>query len=370
MAQGASNYSGALRTMSATATIDWLLREGASVSSTGVLLGELCNKLVLEGLRISNARLTIASLDPLVSRTRLRWQRDDGVLEEVLLHGMAFEASSTDVDWLRFAFPGTNHEIQWCAEPTADFSPKEREYLEAVSVAMAAPLQVVVGRGVTRGLLQTYLGRRSGDKVLSGAVRRGTGEVIEAVIWISDMRDFTVLSQAIPPDQLIRALNDCCARLVGAIQPFGGEVLKFIGDGLLAIFPSAARGERAACDAAIAAVRAARVGMAQLDAERQSDGLPLLPFGVGLHLGAVVYGNIGAPDRLDFTAIGAAVNVASRIEGMCRPLSYPVLISADVANQCTAHLVAVGRHSLRSTPRAVELFTLPELAPERTTRDY
>ena len=347
------------------------MREGASVSSTGALLGELCNKLVLEGLRISNARLTIASLDPLVSRTRLRWQRDDGrVLEEVLLHGMAFEASSTDVDWLRFAFPGTNHEIQWCAEPTADFSPKEREYLEAVSVAMAAPLQVVVGRGVTRGLLQTYLGRRSGDKVLSGAVRRGTGEVIEAVIWISDMRDFTLLSQAIPPDQLIRALNDCCARLVGAIQPFGGEVLKFIGDGLLAIFPSAARGERAACDAAIAAVRAARVGMAQLDAERQSDGLPPLPFGVGLHLGAVVYGNIGAPDRLDFTAIGAAVNVASRIEGMCRPLSYPVLISADVANQCTAHLVAVGRHSLRSTPRAVELFTLPELAPERTTRDY
>jgi adenylate cyclase len=363
MARDLSNHIGDLCAMFATPAISWLLREGASASSPGILLGELCQRLVLEGSRISNARLTIASLDPLVSQTRLRWQRDDGrVLEEVLLHGMAFEVPSTDVNWLRFAFPGTNHEIQWCAECTEDFSPKERDYLEAVCIAMAAPLQVVVGRNVMRGLLQTYLGRRSGDKVLSGAVRRGTGEVIEAVIWISDMRDFTLLSQAISPDQLIRALNDCCGRLVGAIQPFGGEVLKFIGDGLLAIFPSAVRGERAACDAAINAVRAAREGMARLDAERLSVGLPPLPFGVGLHLGAVVYGNIGAPDRLDFTAIGAAVNVASRIEGLCRPLACPVLISEDVANRCTTHLAAVGRHSLRSTAQAVELFTLPELA--------
>jgi len=346
------------------------LRDGASVSSPGALLGALCNKLLLEGLGISSAALTIASLDPMVSRTRLRWQHEGGrVLEEVLLHGMAFDTLSTDVDCLRLTFPGTNHEIEWCAGRTEDFGPKERDYLEAVCVAMAAPLQVVVERGITRSLLQTYLGRRSADKVLSGAVRRGIGEVIEAVVWISDLRDFTLLSEALPPDQIIRALNDCCARLVGAIQPFGGEVLKFIGDGLLAIFPWAARGERAACDAAIAAVRAAREGMARLDAERLDVGLSPLPFGVGLHLGAVVYGNIGAPDRLDFTAIGTAVNVASRIERLCRPLACPVLISEEVANRCTAHLAAVGRHSLRGTTQAVELFTLPELAPERTPSD-
>jgi adenylate cyclase len=151
---------------------------------------------------------------------------------------------------------------------------------------------------------------------------------------------------------------------VVAIQPFGGEVLKFIGDGLLAIFPLAPRGERAACDGAIAAVRAAREGMARLDAERLRVGLPPLPFGIGLHLGAVTYGNIGSPDRLDFTAIGPAVNLASRIENLCRPLDRPVLISEDVATRCSTKLTPMGKHSLRGSAQPVALFTLPELAPE------
>ena len=192
-------------------------------------------------------------------------------------------------------------------------------------------------------------------------MRRGIGEVIEAVVWISDLRDFSLLSEALPPDQVITALNDCCARLVGAIHPYGGEVLKFIGDGLLAIFPLAAGGENVACEAAIAAVRAARHGMARLDSDRIGAGLPPLPFGIGLHLGAVVYGNIGAADRLDFTAIGPAVNVASRIEGLCRSLACPVLISNAVATRCTTSLTAVGLHALRGIAQPIELFTLPEL---------
>jgi class 3 adenylate cyclase len=273
---------------------------------------------------------------------------------------MTLEPMTGELERLRFTFQGTDDEIEWCADGTAVFGENERIYLGAVCVAMAAPLQVVIGRGVTRGLLQAYLGRRSAEKVLNGAVRRGIEEVIDAVVWISDLRDFTVLSETLPHDQIITALNDCCSRLVGAIQPFGGEVLKFIGDGLLAIFPLATRGERVACDAAIAAVRAAREGMARLDAERVRVGLSALPFGVGLHLGAVVYGNIGAPDRLDFTAIGPAVNVASRIEGLCRPLNCPVLISEDVAKRCSARLVALGRHSLPGAAQDVALFTLPE----------
>ncbi len=139
-------------------------------------------------------------------------------------------------------------------------------------------------------------------------------------------------------------------------------MLRFIGDGLLAIFPLTARGERAACDSAIAATRAAREGMARLDAERQSLSLPPLPFGIGLHLGAVVDGNIGAPDRLDFTAIGPAVNVASRIEGLCRPLRCAVLISGEVAARCGLELAGLGCHALRGTVEPLPLFTLPELA--------
>jgi len=354
--------SSAKRPIPATPAITWLLHHGAAVATPGNLLYELCERLVLEGLQITGARLSIASLNPMVSQARIRWHRESGrVLEEVLLHGMAIETTPADIRSVRRAFPATGNEIEWHAIGSDGFSAEERTYLDAVSVVMAAPLQVVIERGVTRGLLQAYLGRRSADKVLGGAVRRGSGEMIEAVVWISDLRDFTRLSETLPYDQIITALNDCCARLVGAIQPFGGEVLKFIGDGIVAIFPLEPQGENAACDAAIAAVRAAREGMARLDAERLRSGLPPLPFGVGLHLGTVVYGNIGSPDRLDFTAIGPAVNVASRIEGMCRPLACPVLVSEDVATRCTMQLAALGLHSLRGTAQPVALFTLPEL---------
>src|SRR6266851_3606027 len=160
------------------------------------------------------------------------------VVEEVQLHGMGLaETPAADTASLRPVLPGTRHEVEWFAERPTGFDSEERVYLEAICLALTAPLQVVVERGVTLGLLQAYLGRRSAGRVLSGAVRRGTGEVIEAVVWISDLRDFTHLSETLPPDQVIAALNDCCARLVGSIHPFGGEVLKFIGDGLLAIFP-------------------------------------------------------------------------------------------------------------------------------------
>jgi adenylate cyclase len=345
-----------------TSAIEWLLRGGASASSPGSLLGGLCDRLVLERMPIAAALLTVASLDPLVASTSRRWQRHDGrVIEEVMLHGMTLGTTSDDQVGLLLTLPGTKHQIEWFAESPGGFTGEQQAYLETIALTLVAPLQVVVERGVTRNLLQAYLGRRSAEKVLSGTVRRGIGEVIEAVVWISDLRDFSLLSEALPPDQVITALNDCCARLVGAIHPYGGEVLKFIGDGLLAIFPLAAGGENVACDAAIAAVRAARHGMARLDSDRLGAGLPPLPFGIGLHLGAVVYGNIGAADRLDFTAIGPAVNVASRIEGLCRSLACPVLISNAVATRCTTSLTAVGLHALRGIAQPIELFTLPEL---------
>lgn len=362
--EGASDDARQAPALPPTESIDWLLRSGINASTPGALLGELCTRLVKERLPIASAVLSVASLDPLVAATRLRWQSNRGrVFEEVTLHGMATPSSSGESDAFPLSFAGTNHRIEWRSAEQTGFTEEERAYLEAVCLAMAAPLQVVVERSVTRSVLQAYLGRRSAEKVLSGAVRRGVGEVIEAVVWISDLRDFTLLSESLTSAQVITALNDCCARLVGAIQPLGGEVLKFIGDGLLAIFPLADLGEQAACDAAIAAVQAARAGMAQLDDERLRAGLCALPFGIGLHLGAVMYGNIGAPDRLDFTAIGPAVNVASRIEGLCRSLACPVLISEAVAIRCTMKLARVGPQPLRGIAQPLKLFTLPELAP-------
>lgn len=301
----------------------------------------------------------------MVARSRLRWRRNDGrVLAEVQFHGMSpVDEPSAQPVALRSTFPAT-HPVSWTvAEGTAEFDIDQRQYLEAVCLAMKAPLQAVVEREIARSLLRAYLGRRSSEKVLSGTILRGTGETIEAIVWLSDLRDFTRLSETHPLEEVIKALNDCCARLVGAIQPFGGEVLKFIGDGLLAIFPLAANGAKAACAAALAATRAARQGMARLDEERRRSGLPPLSFGLALHVGAVMYGNIGAPDRLDFTAIGPAVNVASRIQGFCRPLGCPVLVSEDFATRCTEPLTPLGRHQLRGVAEPIALFTIPELNP-------
>src|SRR5579863_341024 len=163
-----------------TETVEWLLRSGFKASTPGALLGELCRRLVKEGLPIAHVILGIASLDPLISATRLRWQSDGGrVIEEVMLHGMASRVSAQN-DALRFTFADTNHLIEWRSDNDIGFTAQEQAYLGAVCMAMAAPLEVVIGRSVTRNVLQAYLGRRSADKVLNGTVRHGIGEVIEA----------------------------------------------------------------------------------------------------------------------------------------------------------------------------------------------
>jgi len=159
---------------------------------------------------------------------------------------------------------------------------------------------------------------------------------------------------------VIAALDAWFDRIGLAVNAFGGEVLKFIGDGLLAIFPVGGDSPRAACDAALRAVTAARAGMRHLDTQRQAQGLPPLPFGVAVHLGEILWGNIGAANRLDFTAIGPAVNLASRLEGLCRPLQRAVLISGAVAAETDQPLLALGRHELRGIAEPCPVFTLPD----------
>jgi adenylate cyclase len=167
------------------------------------------------------------------------------------------------------------------------------------------------------------------------------------------------MSEAAEPADVIAALDAWFDRLAGAVHAFGGEVLKFIGDGALAIFPvTGAR--REACEAALRAIAAARAGMAHLDKQREAQGLPPLPFGIALHLGEILWGNIGAADRLDFTAIGPAVNLVSRLEGLCRPLGHSVLISGAVATETVTPLLSLGQHELRGIAAPCDIFTLPD----------
>jgi class 3 adenylate cyclase len=150
---------------------------------------------------------------------------------------------------------------------------------------------------------------------------------------------------------------DCIA---GAVHAFGGEVLKFIGDGMLAIFPVVGEQPRDACNAALRAVSSAQAGMAHLDVARREQGLPSLAFGAALHLGEILWGNVGAADRLDFTAIGPAVNLVSRLEGLCRPLGRTVLISGAVAAETDAKLIPLGTHALRGIAAPCAVYTLPD----------
>src|ERR1700726_2336806 len=211
------------------------------------------------------------------------------------------------------------------------FTPGEADALQQAARFAAAPLAVLAARATLTAALDAYLGRRSAARVLAGPLRRDIGETIQAALLFADLRGFTALSESHPPSAVIAALNAWFDRIAGPVHAFGGEVLKFIGDGLLAIFPVVGGAPREACVAALRAVSAARVGMAHLDEARREQGLPPLAFGAALHLGEMLWGNIGAADRLDFTAIGSAVNLVSRLEGLCRPLGKTVLVSGTLA---------------------------------------
>jgi adenylate cyclase len=217
-----------------------------------------------------------------------------------------------------------------------------------------------LARATLTAALEAYLGRRSAARVLAGPLRRDIGETIQAALLYADLRGFTAMSESNPPAAVIAALDAWFDRIAGPVHAFGGEVLKFIGDGVLAIFPVAGGSPRAACDAALRAVAAARTGMAHLDEARRRGGLPPLPFGVALHLGEMLWGNIGAADRLDFTAIGPAVNLVSRLEGLCKPLDKAVLVSGTLAAETGLSLIPLGTHELRGIAFPCDVFTVPE----------
>jgi class 3 adenylate cyclase len=247
--------------------------------------------------------------------------------------------------------------LSWIAP--RPFGPDEAEALRQAARFAAAPLAALSARGTLTAALEAYLGRRSAARVLAGPLRRDLGETIQAALLYADLRGFTALSETHPPSEVIAALDAWFDRIAGAVHVFGGEVLKFIGDGMLAIFPVVS-GPRAACDAALRAVQAARVGMTHLDKARRQQGLPQLSFGVALHLGEILWGNIGAADRLDFTAIGPAVNLVSRLEGLCRPLDKTVLVSGTFAAECETTLIPLGTHTLRGIATPCTVFTVPD----------
>ena len=351
--------------MELPAPLNWLVDEASASAGPDRFLAELGSRLLSVGLCLAGGALTLALPHPIIARRTWLWRAETGAVIEAL--GFAGDPlGRAGHDWLA----GLGPVRQDALGPGVDgpvlgwaglrpFDPAELERLDEVARFAAAPLAALSGRAALTALLEAYLGRRSAARVQAGAQRRSTGEIIRAVLLAADLRDFTALSEVTEPEAMIAALDAWFDRVAGAVHAFGGEVLKFIGDGVLAIFPVSGSPSEA-CEAALRAVAAARAGMSHLDATRLTQGLPPLPFGMALHLGEMLWGNIGAADRLDFTAIGPAVNLVSRLEGLCRPLGRSVLISGAVAAETAVTLVPLGEHALRGIAAPCAVFTLPD----------
>jgi adenylate cyclase len=237
--------------------------------------------------------------------------------------------------------------------------------------ALATPLAVVVkGASVlemAETLLTTYLGRAAGRSVLRGQVRRGQGRVVHAIVWHSDLRDSTSLAGSMPLESYLATLNAYYDCVVDAVVGQGGEVLKFIGDGVLAMFPFAAGTQAgvAACERALAAARDVADGLEKVNAERSESGLGNIRYGIALHAGDVMYGNVGSAHRLDFTVTGPTVNEVVRLESVCKTLDRPIVVSDVVASLAGKPLEHLGLHLLQGVTRPMPVFSLPERSDEK-----
>jgi adenylate cyclase len=247
----------------------------------------------------------------------------------------------------------------WVTDAPEGFSDADIRDLQRLVPFLALAVKSASLARIAGTLVETYLGRDTGRRVLGGRIARGVADRIETVLWFSDLRGYTRITDTAAPDQIIPLLNDYADATISAIHAQGGEVLKLMGDGTLAIFAGPDRGD--ACRAALAAADAARREIAALNGRRAAEGLPVTEMYLGLHVGEVFYGNIGSKDRLDFTVVGPAVNEVSRIAALCRSVEQPMLLSAAFAaavGEAASGLVSVGRYALRGVGRAQDLFTL------------
>ncbi len=249
--------------------------------------------------------------------------------------------------------------LSWASNGADGFRDSDLELIRAALPHLGLAIKSATNRKMASDLMRVYLGRDAGRRVLSGEIRRGSLQQIDAVIWNFDLEGFTSLSEELPGPEIIEMLNDYLAVAVDVVQDCDGSILKFMGDGLMAMFDV---GEiDADARAALEAVAQLQARMTEKNAERQAVGLPTANYTLALHAGEILYGNIGAENRLDFTVIGPAVNQAARIAGMHRSLGQRILLSDDVARAaqpCTHDLISLGRYMLRGVSEPKELFTV------------
>jgi adenylate cyclase len=286
---------------------------------------------------------------------RRRIEGREGPLEFPILEELRAEGA-TDFLALPVRFlSGEVHAASFATRRPGGFTDAEVEALRRVMPPFSRVAEIYAWRRTAQNILDAYLGGQAGEKVLAGHIHRGDGEDIHAVIWFCDLRDSTPLADSMRRADFLRLLNEFFECVLGPVLENKGEVLRFIGDAALAIFPVPHGELRDRAEASRRAVQAAQMAierMAALNAKRERP----LRFGIGLHLGHVLYGNVGTPTRIEFTVVGAAANEAARIEALCKTLDVPLLLSEPVARHVPG-CRSLGSHRLRGVGEPVELFT-------------
>jgi adenylate cyclase len=382
----------------ATPVIDWLMHKGRHLATREEVVGGICERVRAAGMPIDRVGFFFWTLHPQYAGVALFWDgakvtlnrgehgfRDteqyltspaarirDGervirrrledrncaldfpVLLELREQGM------TDYLMAEVLFSGgVRNSVSLTTRRPGGFTGHDVAEIQRLLHPFALIMENFNGRDLARTLLETYLGRISGAKVLDGQIKRGDGEELDAVIWFSDLRDSTPLSRALGERRFLELLNDYFESTAGAVLEQGGEVLRFIGDASLAVFPTAGEPPRAACLRAVAAARSARVRARAANGRRAAAGLPAFASGIGLHLGRVLYGNIGTPERLEFSVIGAAANEAARIEALCKETGSDIVLSQTVAAALGENLPSLGRFELRGVAQPMQVYALP-----------
>jgi adenylate cyclase len=392
----------------------WAVREGLRGADAYHLFDGYCQRLVIDGIPLWRAHAAMETLHPQWNGYGYTWRRDLNAIEPenyphtdanerlwltspfYALMQRAFAGEDTPVlrrrietgaeerdfpileelytlggtDYLSQLFvygqrgdrsQGSGIVYSFATDRQGGFSDDDTTLVQATLPALSLAMKAHAGHVIASGLLGTYLGEDAGRRVHAGSIMRGSVDKLRAVLWYADIRGFTTISDSTQGSVVVELLNDVFEILTASLRPRGGQVLKFIGDGMLAILPfeEADQGEtcRRALDAAIEAMR----NIDALNGARAAAGAPFAPVDLALHLGEALYGNVGATDRLDFTVIGPAINEATRIEALCHPLDRAVLASAEfVAGMKAAdpRLRSMGRHALRGVKEPKEIFAL------------
>jgi adenylate cyclase len=391
----------------------WTVGAGLAGYDETVILDGFCERILTQGLPLANALVIIDTLHPIYEGHASRWERGDKktslveygrtnageaaanwvaspfyrllqsgkpfmrwrLTEEVdaefPLLAKARAEGMTDFLYIinRFAPEGIIGEMDcvyssWTSDVPQGFSDDDIAGLNALLPALALAMKSASLARMTKTLMETYLGRDAGRLVMEGRIARGVADQIDAALWFSDLRGYTKITDTSPPEQIIPMLNDYADSAISAIHQQGGDVLKLIGDGILAVFR--ADDPTTACKMAITAAVEARKANAVLNQRRKAEGLPVTEMYLGLHTGQVFFGNIGSKDRLDFTIVGPAVNETSRIATMCRSVDQPLLVSqrfADCLGDAGPGLVSVGRYALRGVGTPQDLYTIDSTRP-------